>query len=322
MRKTLIFGNGLGMALDPHHFYLPNALQYIWNSDALDPNHRQLISACLPHQPGNCPQSEDDLDKLHVAISSCEYLSAIPQINNLHWLSQYGWDFPSVCRLFITQVATYLYDFSNMLPEGFSSPLVNFIRTTKSHVATLHYDKLLYELFINNNVVNGFDGSLVDGITNAGFNSTHLERKWKNNFGYYLHLHGSPLFKNKNGIIKKLPRFELNPQQPEPSSHIVLAHIRHKPAVISSSEILSSYWQHLCFSLSESSEAILFGYSGLDKHLNELLSVFSQRIQFKVVEWAGSGNYQQRQEFWRGALRLRQNVNLIHEQNILNFQQW
>jgi hypothetical protein len=320
MRKTLIFGNGLGMALDPHHFYLPNALQNIWNSDALDPAHRQLISACLPHQLGNCPQGEDDLDKLHVAISSCEYLSEIPQINNLHWLSQYGWDFPSVCRSFITQVATCLYDYNNTLPEGFGAPLADFIRATKSHVATLNYDKLLYELFINNNIVNGFNGSLVDGITNAGFNSEYLERKWGNNFGYYLHLHGSPLFKNRNGVIKKLPRFELNPQQPEPSSHIVLTHIRHKPAVISSSEILSSYWQHLYFSLSESSEAVLFGYSGLDKHLNELLSIFSQRLQFKVVEWAGSGNHQQREEFWRGALR--QNVNLIHKEDILNFQQW
>lgn len=320
MRKTLIFGNGLGMALDPYHFYLPNALQCIWDSNALDPAHKQLISACLPHPLGNCPQGEDDLDKLHVAISSCEYLGAIPQINNLHWLSPYGWGFPSVCRSFITQVATCLYDFDNPLPEGFGAPLVEFVRTTRSHVATLNYDKLLYELFINNNIVSGFNGSLVDGITNAGFNSAHLERKWGNSFGYYLHLHGSPLFKNRNGAIKKLSRFELIPLQPEPSSHIVLTHIRHKPAVISSSEILSSYWQHLYLSLSESSEAILFGYSGLDKHLNELLSIFSQRLQFKVVEWAGSGNHQQREEFWNSALR--QKVNLVHHENILDFQQW
>lgn len=308
------------MALNQHHFYLPNALQHIWDGGALDPAQKQLISACLPRQLGNCPQGEDDLDKLHVAISSCEYLSAMPQINDLHWLSPYGWDFPRVCRSFITQVATALYDFDNPLPEEFGTPLVEFIRATKSHVATLNYDKLLYELFINNSIVSGFNGSLVDGITNAGFNSAHLERRWGNNFGYYLHLHGSPLFKNRNGVIKKISRFELNPLQPEPSSHIVLTHIRHKPAVISSSEILSSYWQHLYFSLSESSEAVLFGYSGLDEHLNELLSIFSQRLQFKVVEWAGSGNHQQRKVFWNDALR--QSVNLIHLENILNFEQW
>lgn len=320
MRKTLIFGNGLGMALDQNHFYLPNALHRIWDSNALDPAHKQLISACLPHQLGNCPRGEDDLDKLHVAISSCEYLSAIQQINDLHWLSPYGWDFPSVCRAFITQVATHLYDFANPLPVDFGIPLVEFVRSTKSHVATLNYDKLLYELFISNYIVSGFNGSLIDGITNAGFNSAHLERKWGNDFGYYLHLHGSPLFKNRNGTIKKLSRFELNPLQPEPSSHIVLTHIRHKPAVIFSSEILSSYWQHLYLSLSESSEVILFGYSGLDKHLNELLSIFSQKIQFKIVEWGGSGNYQQREYFWNNALR--KNVNLIHLDNILNFHGW
>ena len=320
MRKTLIFGNGLGMALDQHHFYLPNALQRIWNGDALDPVHKQLISACLPLRLGNCPQGEDDLDKLHVAISSCEYLSAIPPMNALHWLSPYGWEFPSACRSFITQVATDLYDFNNPLPEEFGTSLVEFVRATRSHVATLNYDKLLYELFINNNIVSGFNGSLVDGITHAGFNSAHLERKWGNDFGYYLHLHGSPLFKNRNGVINKLSRFELNPRQIEPSSHIVLTHIRHKPAVISSSEILNSYWQHLHFSLSESSEVVLFGYSGLDKHLNDLLSMFSQRLQFKVVEWAGSGSHQQREVFWNGALR--QGVNLIHFDNILNFEQW
>lgn len=320
MKKTLIFGNGLGMALDQCHFYLPNALQRIWDGGALDLAHKQLISACLPHQLGNCPQGEDDLDKLHVAISSCENLGAIPQINELHWLSPYGWDFPSVCRSFITQVATVLYDFDCPLPEKFGTPLVEFVKSTKSHVATLNYDKLLYELFINNNVVSGYNGSLVDGITNAGFKSAHLERKWGNNFGYYLHLHGSPLFKNRNGVIKKLSRSELNLMQPEPSSHIVLTHIRHKPAVIFSSEILSSYWQHLNFSLSESSEVVLFGYSGLDKHLNELLSIFSQRLQFKVVEWAGSGNYQQREVFWSGTLR--RSVNLIHLENILSFEQW
>lgn len=321
MRKTLIFGNGLGMALDPNHFYLPNALQQIWDGNALDPIHRDLISACLPHQLGNCPQGEDDLDKLHVAITSCEYLGAIPIINNCHWLSQYGWDFPSVCRSFITQVATRLYNFDGALPERFSGSLTEFIRTTKSHVATLNYDKLLYDSFISNGIVNGFNGFLVDGITTgAGFNSANLERKWGNNFGYYLHLHGSPLFKNRDGVIKNPSRFELNQQQPEPSAHIVLTHIRHKPTVISSSEILSAYWQHLYFSIAESTEVILFGYSGLDNHLNELLSVFAQRIQFKIVEWEGSGNYQNRHDFWRAALK--QNINLVHAENILDFQQW
>jgi hypothetical protein len=123
MRKTLLFGNGLGMALDQNHFYLPNALQRIWDSNALNPVHKQLISACLPHQLGNCPQGEDELDKLHVAISSCEYLSEIRRIDDLHWLSPYGWDFPSVCRSFITQVATHLYDFVNPLPEEFGAKL-------------------------------------------------------------------------------------------------------------------------------------------------------------------------------------------------------
>jgi len=244
----------------------------------------------------------------------------MPRAQGYHWLTEYGWDFPSVCRSFISRVATRLYDFNGELPEQFSTSLSNFIRETQSHVATLNYDKLLYDLLINNGIVSGFNGHLIDGITNTGFSCTNLERRYGNNFGFYLHLHGSPLFKDRNGVIRKLSRFEINPEQPEPSAHIVLTHIQHKPTVISSSAILSAYWQHLNFALSESDEVILFGYSGLDKHLNGLLSMFSQNRRFKVVEWSGSGMYQQRQAYWNDALRT--DVDLIHDNNILNFHQW
>lgn len=320
MRKTLIFGNGLGMALDPYHFSLPNALQRIWDGDSLDTTHKQLISNCLPNKFGSCPQGEEDLDLLHRVISSCQFLSEIPQTNELHWLSSQGLGFPIACRLFITQVATALYDFNYSIPENFGSKLAEFVRSTKSHVATLNYDKLLYDLFIKYNLFNGFEGALVDGITKSGFNSEFLKRKYGKDFGYYLHLHGSPLFKDRDGAIKKLSRLELNLRQPEPSSHIVLTHIRHKPDVISTSEILRSYWNHLDFSLSESSEVILFGYSGLDQHLNNKLLNISQTRQIKVIEWTGSGNYSERELFWSNTLG--QRVKLIHLENILNFEQW
>lgn len=32
-RKLLIFGNGLGMAIDPSHYSLPHALNTVWTDD-------------------------------------------------------------------------------------------------------------------------------------------------------------------------------------------------------------------------------------------------------------------------------------------------
>ena len=49
-RKLLIFGNGLGMAVDANHYSLTNALNTVWSNDALwsDTVHRDLIQNCIP----------------------------------------------------------------------------------------------------------------------------------------------------------------------------------------------------------------------------------------------------------------------------------
>jgi hypothetical protein len=207
-----------------------------------------------------------------------------------------------------------------MLPQEFSNPLADFLRHTNSHVATLNYDKLLYDFLIETRLVDGYRGSLVDGIWDAGFRREILVRRYGNEFGYYLHLHGSPLFKDRGGITVKIPRHQLNLEQPEPSSHIVLTHIQHKPLVIASSEILSTYWDYLGFSISESTEVALFGYSGADVHLNQYLSVYSGRVAFRVVEWNGAGPFHDRQAFWRHALN--SDVALTQLDSLMGFNAW
>lgn len=50
-RKLIIFGNGLGMALDPAHFSLDRALADIWyRPNFLTDIHKQLIERCLQRQ--------------------------------------------------------------------------------------------------------------------------------------------------------------------------------------------------------------------------------------------------------------------------------
>ena len=96
-RKLLIFGNGLGMAIDHSHFSLTNALNTVWADDSLwsDTIHRDLIENCIPSN--QCPVSEEDLDKLYLVSTSCDYLDDIPNTNTgKHWLSNYGHEFTIV----------------------------------------------------------------------------------------------------------------------------------------------------------------------------------------------------------------------------------
>lgn len=322
-RKLLIFGNGLGMSIDPNHFSLVNALRHVWDNTCYwnhDLKDRRLIQRCIPfHQ---CPQSEDDMDRLHLAAVSCNFLKEIPRLDqDVDWLSHNGHTFPEVTQKYIHIVATYLCNNSFSLPIKFETKLLEFIKRTNSHVATLNYDKLLYESFIRNDITtDGYQGHLVDGIWRRGFNENNLERYRGNDFGYYLHLHGSPLFYENDDIIYKHRHNNLDINSCYPSKHIVLTHIKHKLSVISSSRILSTYWRYLHLALAEVDEVILFGYSGLDDHLNKLLRMHHSCKKFTVVEWNGSGTINVRNDFWEKELG--KQPHIIQLPNITGFEDW
>lgn len=320
-RKLLIFGNGLGMAIDSSHYSLENALNKVWKDDTLwsDTVHRDLIQNCIPS--GQCPVSEEELDKLYLVLTSCDYLNDFPNTTNgQHWLSNYGHDFTTAAQEYIHTVAAHLFDSTNTLPLEFKTALIDFIKNTKSHVGTLNYDRLLYKAFVDEGICNGFD-YLVDGFWNSGFDSSNLVRLYDKDFGYYMHLHGCPLFEDKGGLTYKEKLYNFQIAKKNPSKHIVLTHIKHKPSVITASEILSVYWSYLILSLSEVNEIILFGYSGYDTHLNQILKVHANSKSKKIVEWDGDGQtVKQRQQFWDGALGA--NVNLQRMPDITQFTAW
>ncbi|MDZ4298795.1 MAG: DUF4917 family protein [Moraxellaceae bacterium] len=317
-RKLIIFGNGLGMALNREHFSLAAALEDIWNRpDFLTEEQKQLIERCL--QRGGAPEGEHELDTLHQAITYCKALSQIGE-GDVHWLTDDGLNFPEVTATYIHKVATKLHNYEGNLPDVFETHLIQFIKTTLSHVATLNYDKLLYSSFIDNDVFNGYRGYLVDGMLDQGFSSEYLERKYGNSFGYYLHLHGSPLFINRNQEVVKLARHQLTEERNEASEHIVLTHIKRKPSVIAASQVLSTYWDYLQFALSESEEIILFGYSGLDVHLNVLLRPYLNSKPLRIVEWSGAGDQGVREAYWQTTLG--QAVVVTRLDNISEFIDW
>lgn len=317
-RKLLIFGNGLGMALDHAHFSLDRALAEIWNRpNFLTDVQRQLIERCLGRQ--GAPEGEHELDTLHQVITCCKALTHIGE-GDVHWLTQDGLSFPEITATYLHKVATELHNYEEGLPELFEDNLIEFIKSTRSHVATLNYDKLLYNSFIDNDVFNGYRGYLVDGMLDAGFSPGTLERKYGNRFGYYLHLHGSPLFINHNEHVLKLSRHQLTINRDEPSEHIVLTHIERKPSVIAASNVLSTYWDYLQFALFESEEIILFGYSGLDKHLNVLLRPYLTSKSLRVVEWSGAGEQIERERYWLSTLG--HAVSVTRMDRITEFTDW
>ncbi len=317
-RKLIIFGNGLGMSIDPSHFSLTTALNDIWNMDGfLTSEQQQLIERCLGR--AGAPTGEHELDLLHQAVAHCSSLNRIG-MGSVHWLTTDGQYFPEVTARYIHKVATKLHNYDGELPDSFEQSLVEFIKSTRSHVATLNYDKLIYNSFITNDIFNGYNGYLVDGMLSRGFSPDAMERKYGNNFGYYLHLHGSPLFVNQNNGVIKLARELLTLDRNEASEHIVLTHVKHKPSVIAASYVLTTYWEYLQFALSEATEIILFGYSGLDKHLNFLLRPYLNTKTLRVIEWAGAGEQQEREQYWSS--KLGQAVSVTRFTNITDFTTW
>ncbi|CAN0552332.1 unnamed protein product [Ectocarpus sp. 12 AP-2014] len=318
-RSLLIFGNGMGLALNPEYFSLENGLTSVWNdTDHLSEKHKELIlSAIEGTTEENPPCSEDQLDQLQVAIIATEYLCNF-EVSGTSWVSPEAKELPSTFKKYIHEVALHFHRSGNELPDEFLDPLSDYIKDTKSHVVTLNYDNLLYDGFKSKNVLDGYNGPLIDGFwASAGFDEDHLNRHNISRHGWYMHLHGSPLFIGNNKFMGAGRDF----LDPENESHIVLTHVEHKPLIISSSHILSSYWRRLEKAFEESDQIILFGYSGLDVHLNERIKLRKEEKELLIVEWSGAGEEDHRRNYWEQKVGFGR-FELVQLDNILEFTAW
>ncbi|MCG5054090.1 MAG: SIR2 family protein [Myxococcales bacterium] len=307
------------MALDSEHFLLANALRLVWEAPmALEPEQKALIKSCLKAQGvGTHPRGEGDLDVLHRALIACSFLKDLPE-GEAKWLTDHGADFPAATMSYFTRVAWHLHRSPKPLPDAFVKPLVDFLQSTRSHLATVNYDNLLYQRLIAAKVLQGYDGCLVDGFySEGGFAPTNLDRRYGKNFGWYLHLHGTPLFiDDSSGRTTKQAQNEANPY---PTRHLVLTHVSHKRSVIDASPVLSEYWRRLRLALHESDGVTVIGYSGCDEHLNETIKS-SQTSSRLVVEWTGAGQEDARRAYW--AERIGDGVHLIRLDSVLDFTDW
>lgn len=309
MSTTFIIGNGIGMALDPGYFSLETGLTASWQT--FNSREKRLISL----KNDQCPRSEDELEQQHITATACKRLLEHKDVN-LKFLSSQGESFPETYQEFIYRTAKHFCDYPVKLPEAFIDRLYQYIQDDyPCHIATLNYDKLLYEWLIDKEICKGYYGDLVDGIhnTTGNFCYENLLRLSKKKFGWYLHLHGSPLFRSINGGIHKdnikqvLPdTFKTNGEH----RHIVLANTSYKTDVISGSDLLAVYFDFFINALSESQNVICIGYSGLDEHINfeikkwitnKIMENFDADLKTKylieVIEWENSTNDT---SFWEG----------------------
>jgi hypothetical protein len=320
-RNTIIFGNGIGMSVDSNYFQMKSGLHHVWNNtDLLSSEHKKLIQSVLPKATEESyPESEEMLNDLQKAISASELLSRY-ETKDAKWLNDHSREIVAVFKRFIHQVALYFQQSNLKLPSDFTNALSSYISTSKSHIAILNYDNLLYDVLCSNQILRGYSGTLIDGFTNNGFNIENLDRRDNvARLGWFLNLHGSPLFVDNmkhSGAYRDFLKAD-------EKCHIVLTHVNHKPAVIETSHILNEYWKRLEIALSESQNIILFGYSGLDTHLNKIITKFYKKEKrVVIIEWEGAGDELDRQLFWIDALYLSSNFSLIRMENILSFQNW
>ncbi len=320
------------MAIAPDAYNLTAVMSNVWAEDMHNDEQKQLISACLP-VGADQPTSEEELATLQDTVSACELLLAVRDTGAGHWLSDQGRQFPEAVRKFAFLVARRMYlskhTFGDQmgqrcrLPDYFLEPLISKIKADQSHVATLNYDGLLSSALKVSGVMGGDKAILLDGFVETKFDRRNMFRQ-KNFGGWYLHLHGGPLFADKGSSSPyKLSEAAFNKRPLERKNagrHIVLTHFTHKPKIIEASEILSIYWEFLERSLEESSEIVIFGYSGNDLHLNRLISQMRGDKIVKVIDWLGSGTSKNRAKFWNE--QLGDDVDLHLLEDVLTFSDW
>ncbi len=322
------------MALDPQFFAMQSALDAVWNGTLMDLPAKQLVSQCLSHgNPHQAPAGEHELGLLHFAVQSCNFLRSLGS----QWLTPDAARLPEKVKQYIDSVAIYYHQYAQSLPGEFIDSLCGFIRDNPVHIGTLNYDNLLYNALITKGTVGRYDQArLVDGfwMHSGGFKPDNLERQFGNDFGWYMHLHGSPLFYDHNSSINKFAQGDTRTGDLTYPRHVVLTHIDHKQSVILNSELLKTYWYYLVRALSESKRLILFGYSGQDKHLNltlsgwfrfliENLSETDLQDKLTIVEWDNGEERAAaaREVFWRQRLELPGNfpVDIQLMSNILAY---
>ncbi|WP_417272261.1 hypothetical protein [Celeribacter halophilus] len=336
-KKLIVFGNGLGRALDNDYFNLESAMKHIWESDWLKPEEKALIATLDGFDALNGPSGEEDLISAYGAQLSINLLKSCLEKGQLEgWMTSEGQSFSKVLEKYTYAVAYYFHLFKpdeqqQKIWAEFCCALIDHIAVEHSHIATLNYDTLLYDPFLNTK--SSITGEplcsdelkttkLFDGFGNRGM--FYPDRfGWYLSYprGTYMHLHGTPLFHyDHEGRPQKRKRSALPLPETVTSSHqIILGPSDLKRQLIRTHPVLKDYWEkRLPKCITDSEDIILFGYGGADPHLNELIKDKTDTKKKYVIEWSGEKG--DRKTFWEE--RLGPSCEVVPMVNILNFRLW
>lgn len=327
-KQLLIFGNGLGRSIDNDFYSLTRVLQESWaDRNVVDEVQKRLICACLDNgvieNDLQALTEEEQLANLQKVLNACDIIARFEERvqSETGWLNEHGQQFPIAIRRYIHDAASRFHDNEMFLPPAFAASLREFVEHARPHIATLNYDDLLYECFTGTPAFT--QHMLRDGFFGGSFNfGTHQERMDLENEGWFLHLHGSPLFVNRNGQPGKIRRSRLNDFQGNSSTHLVLTNASSKPAVISGSEILSTYWKELRRILDQPLHVTVLGYGGGDLHLNDLLGRTSDRVRIRVV--CRATDYADPVASWRRTFEPKTPnlIDVVAIENLVEFGDW
>ena len=322
MKETFIFGNGLGRAIDNDFYSLERVLRESWDKPSLlDQTDKELICRCLDRGliegKLEAPTSEDQLSDLQKVLTACDTISNFERADDLDvgWLTDHGKRFPIAIRRYFHDAASSFHNPDMKLPTKFADRLRKFVVDEHANIMTLNYDDLLYECFSETEVFRKH--LLRDGFFREFDLETHILMKTSKE-GWFLHLHGSPLFANRDGTARKITRAELGSHKGSDSGHLVLTNADSKPSVIVASEVLNAYWEMLNRELRKESKVTLFGYGGGDKHLNRILQNSEGLTRLRIVCRSGETN---NQLHWQSVFSKIEpsKIEVVELENILDF---
>ncbi|AGT07642.1 DUF4917 family protein [Paracoccus aminophilus] len=332
MKKVIVFGNGLGRAIDNDFYSLTRVLRQSWaDDDVVSREYKRLISNCLNNGVFECdeppaPTKEDELSDLQRVIDACDTIlqfEAEDGEEDVGWLTDYGRKFPAAIRRYFHHAASQFHDPDRRLPEEFAKSLRAWVIRDRPTVATLNYDDLLYECFTETRVFK--EHMLRDGFLGGKFDIERHEKLYNpKTEGWFLHLHGSPLFVNRQNAACKITRAKLAEYRGESSVHLVLTNADAKPGVIFGSEILRAYWLKFEALVQRAEEITLFGYGGGDLHLNSLLARTGPQQTIRVICRAGARDDEACRAEWVERLTPKpaKLIDVIPCENVLMFNEW
>ena len=104
MRKLVIFGNGLGRALDNDYFQLSSGMSHAWSDKGPLENDDRKFLQTLNIPPAG-PSSEDDLESIQLAQISCRTLQEVVKDGHVEsWITEKARNIDIIFNRYINSV--------------------------------------------------------------------------------------------------------------------------------------------------------------------------------------------------------------------------